>query len=152
MDVTTSQKLRLEDQLCFALYASTNAITRVYRPLLEVLGLTYPQYLLLMVLWENGPQPMGAIARRLGLPPNAVTPLVNRLQSASLVRRKTDRHDLRSSTVLLTKKGTALEKAATRVQSAVACRTQLNVKQFAALRKQLQDLTRILEEDFVVEC
>lgn len=149
--MATGTKLHLEEQLCFALYAATNAITRVYRPLLQALGLTYPQYLVLMVLWEQGPQPMGMIARRLGLYPNAVTPLVIRLEKAHLVRRRVSRRDLRSSIACLTKKGIELQRAASRVQRTVTCRTELQSRQFAALREQLYELTTALQKKSEVE-
>ena len=149
--MTAAHKLRLDEQLCFALYAATNAITRVYRPLLEALGLTYPQYLVLMVLWERGAQPIGEIAHHLGLPPNALSPLIKRLEVAGLVRRKTDLKDRRSIAVFLTNEGFALERAASRTQSTVACRTRLSSKKFIALREQLHELVENLGEGVLAE-
>ena len=78
-------RLRLDDQLCFALYAATNEIVRVYRPLLAELGLTYPQYLLMMALWEQDDQPVTAPARTLHLPAHGVLPVLTRLAEAGLV-------------------------------------------------------------------
>lgn len=80
--------LRLDDQLCFALYAATNAITRSYRPLLGEIGLTYPQYLVMLTLWQDGSAPVGRIAHRLELDSHAVSPLVDRLEAAGLVVRR----------------------------------------------------------------
>ena len=95
MPAVAARKLSLDDQLCFALYAATNAITRSYRPGLDLLGITYPQYLLLLCLWQDGPSTTGAIARRLALAPNAITPLVDRLERGGFVERHRDEGDRR---------------------------------------------------------
>ena len=79
--------LRLDDQLCFALYSATNAVVRRYRPLLAELGITYPQYLLLLVLWQDGPCTVGGLGDRLSLPPHGLSPLLDRLEQAGLVQR-----------------------------------------------------------------
>jgi len=92
---------RLDDQICFALYSATHAITRRYRRLLEDIGLTYPQYLLMLILWQDGSATVGQIARRLDLGSHAITPLVARLQLAGLVQR-TRGADRRQVTVTAT--------------------------------------------------
>ncbi len=132
--------LRLDDQLCFALYAATHAIIRRYRPLLEGIGLTYPQYLVMLTLWQDGPAPVGRIARRLELDSHAVTPLVERLEVAGLVhrRRGTDR---RQVVVAATGRGRDLEAAAARVQAEVACATGLDPVALADLRGHLRTLS-----------
>ncbi len=79
----TVARLRLDDQLCFALYAATNAITRAYRPLLRELGVTYPQYLTLMALWQHSTGTVSELAHRLDLPAHAMTPLPQRLEQAT---------------------------------------------------------------------
>ncbi|EFG9153184.1 MarR family transcriptional regulator, partial [Escherichia coli] len=83
----------LDDQLCFTLYSTSMAITRVYKPMLDRLGLTYPQYLVLHVLWDEDGRTIGAIAERLALESSTVTPLVKRLEAAGLVQRQRDARD-----------------------------------------------------------
>ena len=135
----TDGVVRLDDQLCFALYAATHAITRRYRPLLDEIGLTYPQYLLMLTLWQDGPAPVGRIAQRLELDSHAVTPLVERLEVAGLVRRRrgTDR---RQVVVAATERGRDLEAAAVAVQAEVACATGLDPLELADLRRRLRTL------------
>lgn len=132
--------LRLDDQLCFALYAATHAVTRRYGPLLDALGLTYPQYLVMLVLWQDGPTTVGGIARRLELASHAVTPLADRLETAGLVHRHRGA-DRREVVVDLTGAGADLEDAAARVQAEVACATGLAPDDLADLRRRLRALS-----------
>lgn len=138
-------RLRLDDQLCFALYAATNTVTRAYRSLLEPLGLTYPQYLVMMSLWQHGTQQMSHIAERLQLDGHAITPLVDRLEGAGLLRRRRDAGDRRVIQVELTIAGSALEAAAAVVQQSVVCRTELEPVALAALREALKALVHRME-------
>lgn len=142
----TDDAPRLDDQLCFALYAATHAITRRYRPLLEEIGLTYPQYLLMLILWHDGPTTVGQIARRLDLGSHAITPLVARLQAAGLVHR-TRGADRRQVTVTATERGYDLKSAATRVQAQVVADTGLALFELADLRRRLHDLADQLSHD-----
>lgn len=130
----------LDDQLCFALYAATHAITRRYRPLLDEIGLTYPQYLLMLTIWQDGSATIGHIARRLELHSHAVTPLVGRLEVAGLLRtvRGTDR---RRVVVCVTERGRDLQAAAAGAQGQVARATGLTPSELADLRHQLRLLT-----------
>jgi DNA-binding MarR family transcriptional regulator len=130
---------RLGDQLCFALYAATNAITRVYRPLLKEIGLTYPQYLVLLILWE-GPRQVGEIAERLRLASHAVSPLLDRLEQADLVRRTRPEADGRVVLVELTDNGRRLEERAAQVQEHVRCATMLDPDEVNRLRSDLHAL------------
>lgn len=138
--MSTSTNLRLDDQLCFALYAATNAVTRAYRPLLEAVGLTYPQYLVMMVLWERDSQPIHEIAARLNLASHAVTPIVHRLESAGLVTRDRVSADGRVVTVSLTPEGTRAESGASAAQSTVVDQTRLCGTELTGLRDDLRDL------------
>jgi DNA-binding MarR family transcriptional regulator len=104
-----SHDLTLEDQLCFSLYATSMAINRTYKPLLDRLGITYPQYLVLSALWEEDGRTVGAIAERLALESSTITPLVKRLEAASLVTRARRADDERRVLVSLTDKGRALK-------------------------------------------
>lgn len=130
---------RLDDQLCFALYAATNAITRVYRPLLKDIGLTYPQYLVLLILWEQ-PRQVGEIAEQLRLASHAVSPLIDRLEQAGLVRRTRLDADGRVVLVELTDAGRRLETKAAQVQERVRCATMLDPDEVDRLRSDLHAL------------
>lgn len=132
--------LRLDNQLCFALYAATNEVIRSYRPLLRRIGLTYPQYLVLMAMWEEDGLSLTALAGRLHLPVNGVLPVVERLQSAGFLTRRQSRRDGRVVTVELTAAGAALETEALRAQRQVVCRTGLDPTSLDALRDELQEL------------
>lgn len=134
--------LRLDDQLCFALYAATNAVTRSYRPLLGELGITYPQYLVLMALWEHGEQPVHEIADRVQLTPHALSPLLRRLEQAGLVERWRSAADRRVVTVTLTDAGADLHDAAAEAQAGVVCHTGLEADDLDELRDTLHALVR----------
>lgn len=140
-DLSADAGPRLDDQLCFALYAATNAITRAYRPVLGALGLTYPQYLVLMVLWRDGATTIQTIANRLRLGSNAVTPLVDRLAAAGLVARSRGSADRRTVHAVLTPAGDALRVAAAAAQETIVCRTGLSIAALDALRRELLALT-----------
>ena len=137
---TQRQAGRLDDQLCFALYAATNAITREYRPLLKEIGLTYPQYLVLLILWEHGSQQVGEIASQLHLATHAVSPILDRLEEAGLVRRIKDDDDGRVVRASLTRSGAALESKAAAVQEQVRCSTMLDPDEVTQLRADLKAL------------
>ena len=105
-------ELQLENQICFRLYTAARLITQAYTPMLTALGITYPQYLVLMVLWENDNQPVNDIARRLMLETNTVTPLLQRMEKLGIVSRKKGEQDKRQQIVSLTEKGKAMEEEA----------------------------------------
>jgi len=102
----------LDDQLCYAIYSAGIAIQRAYKPLLDELGLTYPQYLVLNVLWREDQQTVGSIATQLALESSTLTPLLKRLESAELVRRTRNPDNERQVVVALTDKGRAIKKRA----------------------------------------
>ena len=140
MATSTKQPgLRLDDQLCFALYAATNAVVRAYRPLLGELGLTYPQYLVMLALWQDGVSAVHDLAARLQLTSSAITPLVDRLEAAGFVTR-TRAADRRIVLVALTETGRLLEDQVATAQQAVVCRTGLGDRDLADLRRELKDL------------
>ncbi len=138
------QTLRIDDQLCFALYAATNAVTRAYRPLLAALDLTYPQYLVMMVLWQDGAATVGRIADRLRLGSNAVTPLVDQLEASGLIARRRDETDRRLVFVTPTEAGRRLERSAALAQESVVGRTGLSDADLAVLREDLHRLVNRL--------
>ena len=139
------KQLRLDDQLCFALYAATNAVTRSYKPKLAKIGITYPQYILLLALWQDGPRTISDIARRLKLPANGITPVIDRLEAAGLVVRCRDLEDRRVISIHLTAEGVALEDEAARAQFSVVCETQLDGAALQALRQELHAMVQRME-------
>ena len=131
------KSMKLDDQLCFSIYAASHAFTRFYKPLLEPLGLTYPQYLVLLTLWEGDGLPLKAIGERLGLDSGTLTPLLRRMEEAGLVTRRRDSDDERVVRIDLTARGRRLEdKAAAfpqQIGAAASCSTG-----------ELQALTRMM--------
>ena len=109
------EKFRLDNQLCFRLYTASRLITQAYHPLLGEYGLTYPQYLVLLVLWEKDAQPVNDIAKRLLLETNTVTPLLKRMEAEGILTRTKGEKDARQMIVKLTKKGRDLQKKLTDV-------------------------------------
>ncbi len=106
------EELRLDKQICFRLYTAARLITQAYTPMLNTLGITYPQYLVLMVLWEKDGQPVNDIAHRLMLETNTVTPLLQRMEKLGIVVRRKGEQDKRQQIVSLTEKGKAMEEQA----------------------------------------
>ncbi|MFF4834635.1 MarR family winged helix-turn-helix transcriptional regulator [Streptomyces sp. NPDC001315] len=129
--------LLLDDQLCFALYAAQRAVTAAYRPLLDELGLTYPQYLVLLVLWERGEITVKELTEALRLDYGTVSPLLKRLHSAGLVRRERSARDERSVLIAVTGRGEALRERAARVPGALLTATGLGTTEIARLREEL---------------
>ncbi|MEU6348091.1 MarR family transcriptional regulator [Streptomyces sp. NPDC047072] len=134
--------LLLDDQLCFALYAAQRAVTAAYRPLLDELGLTYPQYLVLLVLWERGETSVKDLTAALRLDYGTVSPLLKRLESAGLVHRERAPNDERSVRVACTGRAEELRSRATRVPGALLAATELNGPEAARLREELRGLAR----------
>src|SRR5580700_5052823 len=106
------QALRLDNQICFAVYSTAHAFNRVYKPLLDRLGLTYPQYLVMLALWERDGVPVKDIGERLFLDSGTLTPLLKRLEAAHLIKRTRSREDERQVLVALTSQGQALKEKA----------------------------------------
>ncbi|MER6130110.1 MarR family transcriptional regulator [Streptomyces sp. NPDC001795] len=140
-----SASLLLDDQLCFALYAAQRAVTAAYRPLLDELGLTYPQYLVLLVLWERGETTVKELATALRLDYGTVSPLLKRLESAGLVRRERSAHDERSVLVAVTGQGEQLRERAEHVPQALLSAAGLGGGEVARLREELWRLAEKAE-------
>jgi DNA-binding MarR family transcriptional regulator len=141
----SSDALKLHKQLCFAIYSASHAFTRSYRLLLEPLGLTYPQFLVMMVLWENDGMRVKEIGARLFLDSGTLTPLLKRLESLGLVRRVRDPDDERQVTIILTQAGHALEAKAQTIPPDLECMSQLDrdgmgdlIERLSRLRANLQ--------------
>jgi DNA-binding MarR family transcriptional regulator len=136
--------LALDRQLCFALYASSLAMTKLYKPLLDPLGLTYPQYLVMLVLWEHEGLAVGEIGERLALDSGTLTPLLKRLEQAGLLLRLRDASDERRVRVALTAAGRALRARAASVPPAVAAASGCSLGELSELTAQLQGLRQKL--------
>jgi MarR family transcriptional regulator, organic hydroperoxide resistance regulator len=133
--------LLLGNQLCFAIYSTAHAFNRVYKPLLDRLGLTYPQYLVMLVLWEQDDLSVKDIGERLFLDSGTLTPLLKRLESAQLVKRTRSVADERQVIVALTEKGASLrEKAKTNVPPAILAASGCSVGELQTLQKSLIEL------------
>ena len=121
----TQEAFLLDNQLCFQLYTASRLLTQAYHPLLSAYGLTYPQYLVLLVLWEKDAQPVNDIAKRLYLETNTVTPLLKRMEAEGILTRTQGKRDARQMIVRLTKKGRMLQEKLTDIPrsigSAVLC-------------------------------
>ncbi|WP_284176973.1 MarR family transcriptional regulator [Rhabdaerophilum sp. SD176] len=118
--------LALDNQLCFAVYSTAHAFNRLYRQQLAALGLTYPQYLVLLVLWENAPVPVKAIGERLMLDSGTLTPLLKRMETMGLIRRERATRDERQVLVRPSAAGLALKEKAKALPPAVACASGLD--------------------------
>lgn len=132
--------LLLDQQLCFALHSASLAMTRVYQPQLEALGLTYPQYLVMLVLWERDGLSVSELGARLFLDSGTLTPLLKRLEAASLLDRSRDRADERRVVIRLTDAGRLLKARAASVPGCVFAATQCSLDQITELTRQLKQL------------
>jgi MarR family transcriptional regulator, organic hydroperoxide resistance regulator len=117
----SSDGLTLDEQLCFAVYSAAHAFTAAYKPALEPLGLTYPQYLVLMVLWERDGQSVKEVGQKLFLDSGTLTPLLKRLEAAGFVRRQRDKADERVVRIFLTDQGRDVRKTGAEARAAVVC-------------------------------
>lgn len=136
----TDPALLLDNQLCFALYSASLAMTKLYKPLLEELGLTYPQYLALLVLWEQDGISVSELGHRLFLDSGTLTPLLKRLEAAGLVSRIRDVHDERRVHVTLTAAGRKLKAKAAKVPGCVLSATQCSLPEVVQLTRQVRAL------------
>jgi MarR family transcriptional regulator, organic hydroperoxide resistance regulator len=136
--------LLLDGQLCFALYAASRAMTATYAPLLAPLGLTYPQYLVMLVLWESDGVSVKEMGDRLQLDSGTLTPLLKKLDGQRLVLRRRDEADARVVRVSLTAKGRALRRKAAGIPAALVCQMALTFPAVARLRQELSALTHTL--------
>lgn len=135
--MTDDATLPIGKQLCFAVYSASHAFTRAYRKLLEPLGLTYPQYLVMLVLWERDGMRVKEIGAELYLDSGTLTPLLKRLELLGLVRRVRDERDERQVSILLTSVGRALEAEALTIPAELICMTQLDAHAAGDLMRSL---------------
>ena len=137
-------ELLLDQQLCFTLYATSLAMTKVYRPLLAPLGLTYPQYIVMLALWEHGELSAGALGAKVALDSGTLVPLVRKLTALGFVERNRSPIDDRSVLISLTPEGRKLSKRARLVNKKIACATQCTEAQIQVLMRTLKTLRAAL--------
>ncbi|MFJ5707710.1 MarR family winged helix-turn-helix transcriptional regulator [Streptomyces sp. NPDC093105] len=137
--------LRLDRQICFSLHAAARAFNGVYREALKELGLTYPQYLVMLVLWEHGELPVKGLGERLRLDSGTLSPLLKRLEAAGFVERRRSAEDERSVTARVTPAGAALREQALGVPRRIAAATGLDLADIAELRERLGTLAARLD-------
>jgi len=146
----TYEQLKLDNQLCFPVYAASRLITREYQPYLDALGITYPQYLVLMVLWENDSISVNEITQRLILNTNTITPILKRMEVQGLITRKRSKEDERKVIVSLTDKGKQLQVEAAEIPQKLAGNLQsaeINVQDLLKLKEQLYKIIHLLNKD-----
>ena len=141
-----SATLQVDEQLCFALYATSLAMTKVYRPLLRSLGLTYPQYLVMMALWQHGELSVGQLGEKVALDSGTLVPLIRKLSALDLLTRHRSLTDDRSVLISLTPPGSALQKQTHTIHEQVSCATQRTGAQRLALVSDLQTLRTSLRK------
>ena len=129
--------LKLENQICFAVYSTAHAFNRIYKPLLDQLGLTYPQYLVMLVLWERDDVPVKFIGERLFLDSGTLTPLLKRLETAGLIRRTRSADDERQVLITLTPPGRALRDTARTVPHGVLAASACSVDELVSMKNDL---------------
>ncbi|RXH00572.1 MarR family winged helix-turn-helix transcriptional regulator [Bradyrhizobium zhanjiangense] len=129
--------LRLDNQICFAVYSAAHAFNRVYKPLLERLGLTYPQYLVMLVLWERDDVPVKDIGEKLFLDSGTLTPLLKRLEAAQLVKRTRSSEDERQVLIALTPQGYALKDKARSVPQSILAASDCSVPELVAMKDEI---------------
>jgi len=134
---TPDQALLLDNQLCFALYSTSLAMTKLYKPLLDELGLTYPQYLVMLVLWERDGLMVSELGERLYLDSGTLTPLLKRLEAAELVRRTRSTEDERQVLIALTPKGDALREKARAVPQSILAASACSVGELMAMKNEI---------------
>ena len=138
--LTPEQALQLDNQLCFALYSASLAMTKLYKPLLEELGLTYPQYLVMLVLWEGDGLMVSELGQRLSLDSGTLTPLLKRLETAGLISRLRDVQDERRVHIHLTAAGRKLKARAAQVPACVLAASQCSIPELVQLTRQVREL------------
>ena len=143
------EQLKLDNQLCFPVYAVSRLITREYQPFLDRLGITYPQYLVLMILWEEDGVPVNDIAKKLILNTNTITPLLKRMEKDGIIRRKRSKEDERKVIVQLTAKGREMQEEASLIPEKLAGRLlqgELKTDDLIRLKEMLDSMIRSISK------
>lgn len=140
------EELKLDNQLCFSLYAASREVIKRYKPCLDKFNLTYTQYLAMLVLWEDEKSTVKEIGKRLHLDSGTLTPLLKKLEAMELINRYRDVNDDRVVVVELTEKGRNLKEEVTCVPKEIVCKINLDIDQIKSLKDELDNLLRKLQE------
>lgn len=140
-------QLKLDNQLCFSLYRLSKLMVAKYRPILDEIDLTYPQYLAMMVIWENQNLSVKELGQKLSLDSGTLTPLLKRLIAKGLVQKKRSKEDERIVLIALTDEGINLKKRALEVPAKIACSTEMNIDELRKLKTTLDELYTNWTED-----
>lgn len=140
MDINSDEDLSLENQLCFALTVASRTVVQAYRPVLEPMGLTHPQYLVMLALWDHSPLSVKAVSAQLLHEPATISPLLKRLEDMGYVRRTPNAQDARALDVELTPEGVALKERARAVPPAMLARLKLSREEVRVLNKAMHNL------------
>ena len=138
--VESEDMLALERQVCFALSVAARTVVAVYRPVLEPLGLTHPQYLVMLALWQHGPLSVKELSGLLQLDPGTLSPLLKRLEAAELLRRERDPRDQRNLSLALTDKGRALRAEAEKIPAGIVARLGMPIEELMSLQSALTEV------------
>lgn len=141
------QMLRLDNQLCFALYACSREITKLYKPFLDELGITYTQYITFLVLWEKDNITVKELGNKLHLDSGTLTPLLKKLENAKFLSRVRDSEDERNVYVKLTDEGRNLKNKALEIPNKILCSTNLSIEDATFLREKLKDILQSLSHN-----
>ncbi len=144
-DPTSDDLLRLDNQLCFALVTAARNVVAIYRPILEPLGLTHPQYLVMLALWDASPRSLRELAAALAMEPATASPLVKRLEADGLIERRRSASDERRLDIALTPKGTALRARALDVPRQVMARLGMSISEVESVRDALMRFAGAVE-------
>lgn len=144
-DPTSDDLLRLDNQLCFALVTAARNVVAIYRPILEPLGLTHPQYLVMLALWDASPRSLRELAAALAMEPATASPLVKRLEADGLIERRRSASDERRLDIALTPKGTALRARALDVPRQVMARLGMSISEVESVRDTLMRFAGAVE-------
>jgi len=142
----TSPELLLENQICFAVYSAAHAFAQAYKPHLDPMGLTYPQYLVMLLLWEEDGRSVNELGQPLHLDSGTLTPLLKRMEKAGFVTRQRDTKDERVMRIHLTEQGRSLQPRARAIPPAMLCASGLELDDLMALREEVKALGRNLRE------
>lgn len=145
MDECKYESIKLDNQVCFSLYAASREIIKLYKPVLDKFNLTYTQYIAMLVLWEDEKSTVKDIGKRLHLDSGTLTPLLKKIEGMGLVTRYRDVNDDRVVIVELTEKGRSLKDEVTEVPNEIACKVKMPIEKLMALKKQLDELLINLE-------
>lgn len=136
----TDQTLKLENQICFAIYACSRELTKLYRPLLQELGLTYTQYVTMLALWEQDQVTVSTLGAKLYLDSGTLTPLLKKLEAAGLITRTRDKNDERNVVIALTEQGKQLREQAVDIPEKLLCQLDASPEEGTLLLTQMQEL------------